>query len=288
MSIHHTLTEQDLVALREHRIFTMPDGSDRLVPGQVVSFNPDVVLEPYIAMFAGVIFCTMGAFSYTWSHFNPLDMDLKIGRYCSIAGRVNVFPGNHPMQFVTTSSCTGDVELSPFKAAIADFAGADFVPRYPEPDPDRFRAPVIGHDVWIGEAATLARGITLGHGCVVGAGSIVTKSVPPYAVVAGNPARIIRMRFPDPIIEGLLASEWWRYAFPAFGAMRIDDPERFLGELGERVAAGSLTPFEGGIAARDLFVSQPTVVNLAQSRANRALRALGLKRKRFPQDNPTP
>ncbi|WP_395652331.1 CatB-related O-acetyltransferase [Brevundimonas sp.] len=280
MSIHHTLTERDLVALRENRIFTMPDGSDRLVPGQIVSFNPDVVLEKYTAMFAGLIFCSMGAFSYTWSHFNPLDMGLKFGRYCSIAGGVTVFPGNHPLSFVTTSSCSGDMELAPFKAALQDFPDAGFTPRYPEPDEARFQAPVVGHDVWIGQDATLARGITLGHGCAVGTGSIVTKSVPPYAVVAGNPARIIRMRFPDPVIEALLASEWWRYAFPDFAAMRFDDPERFLGELGERVAAGTISPFEGGIRAADLFVNQPTLSRKVKTRTSKALRVLGLKRRR--------
>jgi len=278
MSIHRTLTDQDLAALHAHRIFTSPDGSDRLRVGQTVSFNPDAVLEKYTGVFSGMIFCAMGAFSYSWSQFNPLDIDLKIGRYCSIAGNVTVFPGNHPLQFLTTSSCTGDIELAPFRAALEDFGDTGFTPRY---SPLGLApAPVIGHDVWIGQDATLARGITLGHGCAVGTGAMVTKSVPPYAVVAGNPARIIRMRFPDPMIETLLASQWWRYAFPDFGAMRFDEPERFLGELAERVANGTLTPFEGGIAAGDLFSSPPPSVNLIQSRANRALRALGLRKKR--------
>jgi acetyltransferase-like isoleucine patch superfamily enzyme len=227
----------------------------------MVQFLPDVRVEKYVGLFDGSAFCSVGAFTYMWSRVNPLDMDLKIGRYCSIAGNVTIFPGNHPLHFVSTSPFTGDDQLAICRAALEDFSGPDFVHRHVA---ERLLpAPMIGNDVWIGQDATLARGITLGHGCAVGTGSVVTRSVPPYAVVAGNPARIIRMRFPEPLVEALLASEWWRFAFPEFGAMRFDQPERFVGELGERVAAGTISPFESSIPIRDIF-SEPSSAALEE------------------------
>lgn len=71
------------------------------------------------------------------------------------------------------------------------------------------RAGWIGNDVWIGHGAVLLRHVRIGHGAVVGALSVVTKDVPPYAIVAGNPARIIRYRFTESQIVRLLKSEWW-------------------------------------------------------------------------------
>ncbi|BDA82749.1 streptogramin A acetyl transferase [Aureimonas sp. SA4125] len=68
---------------------------------------------------------------------------------------------------------------------------------------------VVGSDVWIGREAMIMPGVRIGHGAIVAAGSVVTKDVPPYALVAGNPAEVRRMRFPDKIVERLLAAAWW-------------------------------------------------------------------------------
>lgn len=240
MLISHRLTARDVASLEKHRVYLMPDGSPRLRVGDAIQFSPNAVIEPYVGMFSGPLLPTMGSFSYTWSGFAPFDMDIKIGRYCSISGHLSVFPGNHAMEFASHSSFTGDKDLAPFRAALADYQDAEFVHRYPEVDLRRWQPPVIGNDVLIGMGVTLARGITLGDGCVVGASSVVTRDVPPYAIVGGNPAQVIRMRFSDKIIEGLQALQWWRYAFPDFGSMRYDEPERFIGELGERIAAGNI------------------------------------------------
>ena len=67
----------------------------------------------------------------------------------------------------------------------------------------------IGHDVWLGSGATILSGITIGHGAVVAAHALVTKDVPPYAIVGGNPAKIIRYRFDDGTIAALLEARWW-------------------------------------------------------------------------------
>jgi virginiamycin A acetyltransferase len=68
---------------------------------------------------------------------------------------------------------------------------------------------VIGNDVWIGYQATILSGVTVGHGAIIGSKSVVASDVPPYSIVAGNPARIIRKRFDEETIEKLLALAWW-------------------------------------------------------------------------------
>lgn len=68
---------------------------------------------------------------------------------------------------------------------------------------------VIGNDVWIGVNACVLSGVRIGDGAVVGACSVVTRDVPPYAIVAGNPARLVRKRFDDETIEELLKIKWW-------------------------------------------------------------------------------
>jgi hypothetical protein len=75
-----------------------------------------------------------------------------------------------------------------------------------------FRQITIGNDVWIGHGACILPGVVIGDGAVVGAMAVVTKSVPPYAVVAGNPASIRRMRLPAVTAGRLLETEWWRFA----------------------------------------------------------------------------
>ena len=68
---------------------------------------------------------------------------------------------------------------------------------------------VVGNDVWIGMEAVILPGIGIGHGAIAGAKSVVTHDVPPYAIVAGNPARVVRLRLPEAQVEALLASRWW-------------------------------------------------------------------------------
>ena len=71
--------------------------------------------------------------------------------------------------------------------------------------------PIIGNDVWIAAKSIVFQGVKIGNGAVIGAGSVVTKDVPDYAIVAGNPARIIRYRFTPDIIAYLNETKWWNY-----------------------------------------------------------------------------
>jgi hypothetical protein len=92
---------------------------------------------------------------------------------------------------------------------------------------------VIGNDVWVGRSVTILSGVCLGDGCVVGAGSVVSKSVPPYAIAAGNPARVVRRRFEPEVIGQLQRIAWWNWehskVVEALPLLLSPDIAKFLG-----------------------------------------------------------
>lgn len=121
---------------------------------------------------------------------------LQIGKFCQFADGV---------QFITASANHRYDGFSSFPFAI--FGGGDMEgrPSMPGPGPDT----VIGHDVWIGQGARILPGAQIGSGVIVGAGAVVSGQVPDYAIVSGNPARVVRMRFDPDTIAALLEIAWW-------------------------------------------------------------------------------
>jgi phosphonate metabolism protein (transferase hexapeptide repeat family) len=143
-----------------------------------------------------------------------------IGKFCSIAAMTRINPGNHPMWRASQAHFT--------YRASAYFAG--------EADEDEFFAwrrshrVTIGHDVWIGHGAIVLAGRAVGTGAVIAAGAVVTKDVADYTIVAGNPARLVRRRFSEPVVERLQRLAWWdwshdrlRAALADFRALAVDD-----------------------------------------------------------------
>lgn len=113
----------------------------------------------------------------------------EIGRYCSIANDVVIAASEHPIENFSTHPISYDVENYPGKETKT----------------------IIGNDVWLGTRCIIKKGVTIGDGAVVAANAVVTKNVPPYAIVAGVPTKIIKYRFEDDVIEKLLALEWWNF-----------------------------------------------------------------------------
>jgi chloramphenicol O-acetyltransferase type B len=122
---------------------------------------------------------------------------IEIGSFCSIADQVVIFGGGeHRTDWVTTF---------PLRIALGDpLAGKDG-------HPASKGSTRIGSDVWLGFRAMVLSGVTVGDGAVVAAGAVVASDVPPYAIVAGNPAKLIRYRFPPVDVENLLKLRWWEW-----------------------------------------------------------------------------
>lgn len=151
-------------------------------------------LEPYVGYWVGKTAPRMGAFSYS---FSGLPLGVQIGRYCSIASGVTVMGFQHPIDMVSTSAALYEQRSKMMRLAFED-AGVEGFKLYPAPQkPD----PVIGHDVWIGEGVTIAKGVSIGHGSIIAARSVVTKDVPPYWIVGGVPAKVIRPRFSEALAD---------------------------------------------------------------------------------------
>ena len=171
-----------------------------------------------------------------WTYGSPTVLDfgdvgtLKIGRFCSISEGVTILlGGEHRYDWVTTY---------PFSVLCEDARSFQGHPMSKGPV-------VIGHDVWVGRGATILSGVTIGDGAVVAAHSVVTKSVGPYSIVAGNPARLVRQRFSEDQTAALLRICWWDWPIEtireAWPLLLSDGIDVFIEKYGKREVEQDVT-----------------------------------------------
>lgn len=186
-----------------------PPDPDQLHP--IAGTTRTVFLRPLLALSPAVTNVTAGAYSYYHDHEDPRRFlefcvrynfgigRLAIGRYCAIAHRATFLmpAANHAMAGPSTY---------PFAIMGGAFAEALPLADYPWRGGGDI---TVGHDVWLGTECLVLPGVTIGHGAVVGARAVVTEDVPPYGVVAGNPARLAHRRFDAATVDRLLEIAWW-------------------------------------------------------------------------------
>jgi acetyltransferase-like isoleucine patch superfamily enzyme len=124
--------------------------------------------------------------------FNTQVNNARIGNYCSIANNVSIGPAMHSLSYLTTYH-----KLS--KELISDSLNKSQVN--------------VGHDVWCGSNSVIMQGLTIGNGSVIGSNAVVTKNIPPYSIVVGVPAKIIKYRFSEQVIKILINSNWYELDF---------------------------------------------------------------------------
>ncbi|MCU0907024.1 MAG: chloramphenicol acetyltransferase [Rhodobacteraceae bacterium] len=167
---------------------------------------------------------TFGAYSYCTRLCDIANT--TVGKFANIASMVRIGPTDHPMTRASLHHFLyRSAEYWPDEAPDADFFAARAA-----------RRTVIGHDTWIGHGAVVKPEVTVGNGAVIGSGSVVTKDVPAYTIAAGNPAKVIRRRFPEEVGQAMDRLAWWdwdhetlRKALPDFRALPA---EAFLAKYG--------------------------------------------------------
>jgi phosphonate metabolism protein (transferase hexapeptide repeat family) len=174
-----------------------------------------------------VLESVLGDYSYT-ARYADIAYSF-LGKFVNVAAFTRINPGEHPYHraslhhFMYRSSYYWPDEQD--ESAVFDWR--------------RSRPVRVGHDSWIGHAAVIMKGVTVGNGAIIGAKSVVTKDVPPYAVVAGAPARLVKWRHPRNVADRLEALAWWdwtheqlRVALPDFRALSAEAfLEKYEGSL---------------------------------------------------------
>ena len=152
----------------------------------------------YNTIYDFVVLCNSSLSDFTYIANNSNIWNTSIGKFCSIGSNVKCGMPSHPSSIFAS---THPIFYSTLKQSQITFADKNY---YIEENKT-----IIGNDVWIGSNVIITGGLTIGDGAIIASGAVVTKDIPPYTIVGGNPAKVIKKRFSDDIIEQLLKYKWW-------------------------------------------------------------------------------
>jgi len=177
-----------------------------------VCLSQDSLLGRFVSIGSGTIINHSRIGDYTYISRNALIQNTIIGCYCSISHDVICGLGRHPLNLFSTSPLFyRRKNVFGIRVVAEDLDFEEYDPIY------------IGHDVWIGARAIIMDGIRVGNGAVIACGAVVTHDVPPYAIVAGVPAKVIKFRATEEDILQYEKSEWWhRKPHEAYAMMTKD------------------------------------------------------------------
>jgi acetyltransferase-like isoleucine patch superfamily enzyme len=182
-------------------------------------------LHPSCVIYSGsnIVNCKIDKYSYIG--YDCQFVNTEVGSFCSVSDHVFVGGLEHPMNWVSTSPVFEDVKQSGPQKRFSLFKVDNTV------------MTIIGSDVWIGHGATIKAGVVIGHGAVIGSNAMVTKDVPPFAIVAGVPAKLIKYRFDEATITDLLKTKWWTLSDNQISivAQYIKNPKAFIEKVREIV-----------------------------------------------------
>ena len=149
-----------------------------------------------------------------------------VGAFIAIGARTAINPFNHPVDWLSTNEFQYHPRSFDWVEEYNDFVRL-------ERTPDMFKRVTIGNDVWTGHNVNVMPGVNVGDGAIIGAGSVVTKDIPPYAIVAGVPATLKRLRFPEKTVERLLRAKWWDLELSELSGLNFRDVDRCLDRVEE-------------------------------------------------------
>jgi acetyltransferase-like isoleucine patch superfamily enzyme len=154
-----------------------------------------------------------GAYTYMRSG-GELYGNTNVGRFCSIGQNViiGLEKNKHPTNWLSTSLFSKNIEKD-YESIAAN------------------NVTIIGNDCWIGRDAVIMSGVNIGNGAIIGARALVTSDVPPFAIYAGIPAKLIRYRFPAELIERLNESSWWNISISYLNRLKLDKPESCINQI---------------------------------------------------------
>ncbi|MBI5429904.1 MAG: CatB-related O-acetyltransferase [Nitrosomonadales bacterium] len=192
---------QEVAVTRQHEADVLRRASENNPTCRIFSAALyDVVLGKHVAIHAGTVLSKVNIADFSFIARESTVRNADIGKYCSIGPSVQIGLDPHPTRVIVSThpAFYSNDNLGCVTTFRENKIFDDSVPKT-----------VLANDIWIGTNVIIPGGIHIGTGAIIAAGSVVVKDVPPYAVVGGNPAKIIRYRFSEKQIKQLIESEWW-------------------------------------------------------------------------------